>query len=264
MTKFDEQYRDLVFRAIVDGERVVDRTGVGTRKLFGETMRFNLQEEFPAPTLKKLFFESAKKEMFWIYQDQSNDVRLLREKYGVKVWDEWEQKDGTIGHAYGYIIEKHKQIDKLIQGLKENPHGRRHIISLWDIEELPYMSLQPCAFQTIWSVNRGKLNCQLVQRSGDLGLGVPFNTAQYAILVHMVAQCAGLEVGELLHTITDAHVYDNHVEPLKEMLFRPIMRDVKPQLHITNRTQNFYDFLPNDIRLLGYDSHPQIKLEVAV
>jgi thymidylate synthase len=260
---FDEQYRDIVFKAIVDGEKVMDRTGVGTRKLFGQEMRFDLSKEFPAPTLKKLFFESAKKEMFWIYQDQSNDVGLLREKYGVKVWNEWEQEDGTIGHAYGYIVRKFKQLDKLIEGLRSNPHSRRHIISLWDIEELPNMALNPCAFQTIWTVTNGKLNCQLVQRSGDLGLGVPFNSAQYAILVHMVAQCVGLGVGELLHTITDAHVYENHVEPLKEMLFRPIL-DVSPQLHITRRTTDFYQFRPEDILLLGYDSHPHIKMDVAV
>jgi thymidylate synthase len=265
MTKFDEQYRDLVFRAIVDGERVMDRTGVGTRKLFGQTMRFDLQEEFPAPTLKKLFFESAKKEMFWIYQDQSNDVGLLREKYKVNVWNEWELPNGTIGHAYGYIVRKHKQIDRLIEGLRTNPHGRRHIISLWDIEELPNMSLQPCAFQTIWTVTGRKLNCQLVQRSGDLGLGIPFNTAQYAVLVHIVAYVVGLEVGELLHTITDAHVYENHVEPLKEMLFRPIMKDVKPKLVLNPAVnEDFYSFTPEDIVLTGYDSHPHVKLEVAV
>lgn len=265
MTMFDEQYRDIVFKAIVDGQKVMDRTGVGTRKIFGVDMRFDLSKEFPAPTLKKLFFESAKKEMFWIYQDQSNDVRLLRKKYNVTVWNEWEREDGTIGHAYGYIVKKHKQVDKLIEGLKTNPYGRRHIMSLWDIEELPNMSLQPCAFQTIWNVEYGRLNCQLIQRSGDLGLGVPFNSAQYAILVHMVAHCTGLKPGELWHTITDAHVYENHVEPLKEMLFRPIMREVSPQLFVFGQNDyNFYTMKPEDIKLIGYKSHPHIKLEVAV
>ncbi len=264
LTKFDEQYRDIVFRAIADGERVTDRTGVGTRKIFGQEMGFDLQEEFPAPTLKKLFFKSLKGELFWIYVDQSNDVGLLRDKYGVNVWNEWEQEDGTIGHAYGYIVRKHKQIDKLIEGLKTNPHGRRHIISLWDIEELPNMALNPCAFQTIWSVEGNRLNCHLVQRSGDLGLGVPFNTAQYALLTHMVAQTVGLKAGKLWHTIDDAHVYENHVEPLKEMLFRPIMKDVKPQLIVNPFVDNFYDFTPEDIVLEGYDSHPHIPLKVAV
>lgn len=265
MTSFDEQYRDIVFRAIADGERVMDRTGVGTRKLFGQEMRFDLSKEFPAPTLKKLFFESAKKEMFWIYQDQSNDVGLLRDKYGVKVWDEWEQEDGTIGNAYGFIVQKHKQIDKLIEGLKTNPHGRRHIISLWDIEELPNMALNPCAFQTIWNVERGRLNCHLIQRSGDLGLGVPFNSAQYAVLVHMVAHCVDLQPGELWHTIDDAHIYENHVEPLKEMLFRPIMREVNPQLaNLAHTEQDFYKLKPEHFQLIGYNSHPHIRLEVAV
>jgi thymidylate synthase len=270
MTTFDEQYRDIVFRVIADGQKVMDRTGVGTRKLFGQTMRFDLSKEFPAPTLKKLFFESAKKEMFWIYQDQSNDVRLLREKYGVNIWNEWELEDGTIGKAYGFQVAKHKQIDKLLDGLKNDPHSRRHIISLWEISDLPEMSLNPCAFQTIWTVTGNKLNCQLIQRSGDLGLGVPFNSAQYAILVHMVASHVGLEAGELLHTIADAHVYENHVEPLKEMLFRPIIQDVKPKLVLDSyhedfqRPKGFYEFEPEDIHLIGYDSHPHIKLDVAV
>lgn len=265
MTSFDEQYRDIVFRVIADGERVQDRTGVGTRKLFGQTMRFDLQKEFPMCTLKKVPFETLKGEIFWIMQDQSNDVSLLREKYGVNVWNEWELPNGTIGHAYGYIVKKHAQIDKLIKGLREEPHSRRHIISLWDIEELPNMALQPCAFQTIWTVTGDRLNCHLVQRSGDLGLGVPFNTAQYSVLVHMIAQCVGLKPGELLHTITDAHVYENHVEPLKEMLFRPIMQDVSPQIfNLTKFETDFYSLKPENYILRGYDSHPHIKLEVAV
>lgn len=264
MTAFDQQYRDIVFRVITDGFRTSDRTGTGVRKLFGQQMRFDLQKEFPAPTLKKLFFESAKKEMFWIYQDQSNDVNLLREKYKVNVWNEWALDDGTIGKAYGFQVAKHKQLDKLIHGLKTNPYSRRHIISLWEIEDLPHMSLQPCAFQTIWTVTGNRLNCQLIQRSGDLGLGVPFNSAQYAVLVHMIAQVVGLEVGELWHTITDAHVYENHVEPLKEMLFRPIMTDVNPYITMNPYVEDFYDFKPSDITLRGYDSHPHIKMEVAV
>ncbi|UKL30044.1 hypothetical protein [Bacillus phage PK2] len=270
MTAFDEQYRDIVFRAIVDGEKVMDRTGVGTRKLFGQQMRFDLSKEFPAPTIKKLFFKSAVSEMFWIYQDQSNDVRFLREKYGNNVWNEWEMEDGTIGHAYGYIVKKYNQVDNLIHGLKTDPHSRRHIVSLWDIEELPNMALNPCAFQTIWSVKDGKLNCHLIQRSGDLGLGVPFNTAQYAVKTHLIAHEVGLKVGELWHTIDDAHVYENHVEPLKEMLFRPIMKDVKPRLVLDKwseeyqREKGFYEFTPEDVILKDYESHPHVKLEVAV
>lgn len=265
MTTFDEQYRDIVFRVIADGQRVDDRTGVGTRKLFGQEMRFDLQKEFPAPTLKKLFFETAKKEMYWIYQDQSNDVELLQQKYKVRVWDAWKQDDGTIGNAYGYIVRKHKQIDRLIEGLRKNPQGRRHVMSLWDIEELPHMALQPCAFQTIWTVTGNRLNCHLVQRSGDLGLGVPFNTAQYGVLVHMIAQCVGLEPGELWHTIDDAHVYENHVEPLKEMLFRPILTHVKPELQVVKPfIDDFYSLKPEYFILSGYESHPHIRLDVAV
>lgn len=261
---FDEQYRDLLFRVITDGHKVSDRTGVGCRKLFGQEMRFDLSEQFPIPTLKKLFFETAKNEMLWIYQDQSNDVSLLREKYGVNVWNEWELPDGTIGNAYGFTVKKYDQINTLIRDLLNNPFSRRHIMSLWDIEELPNMSLQPCAFQTIWGVIDGRLNCQLIQRSGDLGLGVPFNTSQYAILVHMLAQVTNLKVGELVHTITDAHIYENHIEPLKEMLFRPIMKDVKPQLILSPGITDFYDFKTSDIILTGYDSHPHIPLDVAI
>lgn len=263
MTKFDEQYRQIVFDAI-NGERVLDRTGVGTRKVFGREMRFDLQEEFPAPTLKKLFFETAKKEMFWIYQDQSNDVKLLQEKYGVKVWNEWARPDMTIGKAYGYQVRKHAQIDKLIHKLRTEPHGRRHYMHLLDLGDEADMALAPCAFMTIWNVEKGRLNCQLVQRSGDLGLGVPFNTGQYAVLVHMIAQVVGLEVGVLWHTITDAHVYESHVEPLKEMLFLPIKEEVKPQIEIITDTTDFYEFKPEDIVLTGYDSHPHIHLPVAV
>jgi len=265
MTCFDTQYRNILTKVIQDGEKVMDRTGVGTRKIFGESMRFDLEKEFPAPTVKKLFFESAKKEMFWIYQDQSNDVRVLRDKYGVNVWNEWELEDGTIGNAYGYIVKKHKQIDRLIRELKTDPHSRRHVMSLWDIDELPNMSLQPCAFQTIWSVERGRLNCQLIQRSGDLGLGVPFNTAQYAILVHMIAQVTNLRPGELWHTITDTHVYENHVESLTMMLNdnKPLT-DVSPRVKMNTTTKDFYSIKPEDIVLEGYDSHPHIKLEVAV
>ena len=265
MTYFDIQYQNILTKAINDGEKVTDRTGVGTRKLFGEWMRFDLEKEFPAPTIKKLFFESAKKEMLWIYQDQSNDVRLLRDKYGVNVWNEWELENGTIGNAYGYIIKKHKQIDRLIEGLRNDPNSRRHIMSLWDIEELPNMSLQPCAFQSIWSVKDGRLNCQLVQRSGDLGLGVPFNTAQYAILVHMIAHVTDLRPGELWHTITDAHVYENHVGPLTKMFNenRPLV-NVSPRVKIDTNTKDFYAIKPEEIVLINYESHPHVKLEVAV
>lgn len=263
MTTFDEQYGEIVKNVIEHGYKTPDRTGTGVRKLFGQSMRFDLQKEFPAPTLKKLFFPSAVKEMLWIYQDQSNDVRLLQEKYGVGIWDEWQLEDGTIGHAYGYIVRKHDQVNKLIQGLKENPYSRRHIMSLWDIEELPNMSLQPCAFQTIWTVTGNKLNCQLVQRSGDIALGVPFNSAQYAVLTHMIANEVGLEVGELFHTITDCHIYKNHVEGLELMLSREIMEDVNPQLKI-NKEKSFYEMTPDDIQLIGYDSHPHIPFKVAV
>lgn len=269
MTAFDVQYSKIVSDVIYNGVKTPDRTGTGVRKLFGQQMRYDLQHEFPVPTQKKLFFESAVKEMLWIYQDQSNSVELLREKYGVGIWDEWEREDGTIGHAYGYIVDKHKQIDKLIKNLKNDPYSRRHVMTLWDIEELPNMSLEPCAFQTIWNVTEGKLNCQLIQRSGDLGLGVPFNTAQYAVLTHLIAKQVGLEPGVLWHTITDAHVYENHVEPLLEMLERK-EKPCYPYIEINHwhtdyqRRKNFYEYTPEDIKLRGYRCHPHIKMDVAI
>lgn len=270
MESFDTQYGRIVEEIIHNGTKTPDRTGTGVRKIFGADMRFDLGKQFPAPTQKKLFFDSAVGEMLWIYQDQSNDVQLLRDKYGIEIWDEWEMEDGTIGNAYGYIVRKHKQIDKLIHGLKRNPYSRRHVMSLWDIEELPYMSLEPCAFQTIWTVTDGKLNCQLIQRSGDMGLGVPFNTAQYAVLTHLIAYEVGLEPGVLWHTITDAHVYENHVEPLMEMLSRTPIKGSKPTLEINRwhtdyqRPKTFYEYTLDDIKLEGYKSHPHIKMDVSV
>jgi len=261
----DKQYEELVRKIIQFGSKGQNRTGIPTRKLFGEQFRFDLQKQFPIITKKKMFFESAKKELFWIYVDQSNDVNLLRDKYGVTVWDEWQQADGTIGHAYGYIVRKHKQIDKLIEGLKNDPQGRRHIISLWDIEELPNMALQPCAFQTIWDVDpeTNRLNMQLVQRSGDVGLGVPFNMTQYAILQHMVAHIVGLDVGQFWYTITNAHLYENHVKPISQIFERqtPICH---PHIEIVRDVKDWYDFKPEDIVLHDYVFQPHIPLDVAV
>lgn len=260
----DTQYENLVREIMEEGQWGQTRTGKDCKKIFGLDMKFDLNEYFPIITKKKMFFESAKKELFWIYVDQSNDVTLLKEKYGVKVWDEWAMEDGTIGKAYGYQVREHRQIDRLIDGLKKDPQGRRHMISLWDWNDLQDMALPPCAFQTIWDVSPdGRLNVQLVQRSGDVGLGVPFNMTQYSILLHMVAHVVGLEVGSLWHTITNAHIYEDHMEPLSRIFDREEIH-CRPHIEIIRKVDDWYDFKPEDIVLHGYESHPHISMEVAV
>lgn len=226
-------------------------------------MQFDLSKEFPILTTKFVAFKTAIKEMLWIWQLQSNDVKKLQEM-NCYVWDEWMLEDGTIGKAYGYQIAKYKQLDKLIETLKSNPQDRRMIVTLWNIEDLSEMALQPCAFQTIWDVTDGKLNCMLVQRSGDFLLGIPFNTTQYAVLTHLIAQVTGLKVGLLTHVINNAHVYKNHLEGAKLQLARKNETYEAPKLWINPEIKNFYDFTIDDIKLIDYKHHPTIKMEVAV
>ena len=264
MKTFDEQYKELVRDIIDNGYSSVDRTGVGTRKIFGASFRFrDTVSQFPILECKKTNFESLKKELLWIYQDQSNDVRLLREKYGVNIWNEWERADGTIGDAYGEQVRKHGQLDKLIRGLRELPQGRRHMINLWSWEDLGNMALPPCCFQTIWDVNDGRLNVHVTQRSGDVGLGVPFNVSQYCLLQHMIAQISELEVGEYFHVITNAHLYTDHIEPIQQIFERPSLNS-KPQLVLDKTVSDFYEFQPHSIELKDYQHHPHIKMNVAV
>jgi len=261
MSSADQQYLALVKEVLEHGYYDNNRTGVPTKKVFGKLFAFDLEQEFPILTTKQVFFKTAVKELLWIYVHQSNDVKRLQEM-GVTVWDEWAREDGTIGKAYGYQVRKHRQIDKLIDGLIRDPQGRRHIISLWDLNDLEDMALQPCAFMTMWDVSDGKLNCTLVQRSADLGLGVPFNTTQYAVLVHMIAQVTGLKPGRFHHYLQNAHIYENHFSGLQEQLQREPYP--APQLWLNPEIRNFYDFTPEDIKLIGYQHHPKIELEVAV
>lgn len=193
MSLADTQYLQIIENILDHGYYANNRTGIATYKLPHQVMQFNLAEEFPILTTKFVAFKTAIKELLWIWQLQSNDVRQLQ-AMNVKVWDEWMREDGTIGKAYGYQIAKYKQLDNLLDMLQKDPQSRRMIVTLWNIEDLPDMALQPCAYETLWDVTDGRLNCMLVQRSGDMGLGVPFNTAQYAALVHMIAQVSGLEI----------------------------------------------------------------------
>ena len=179
MSSADTQYLEIVANILDHGTYGQNRTGIATYKLPHQIMSFDLEEEFPILTTKFVAFKTAIKELLWIWQMQSNDVRKLQEM-NVKVWNEWMREDGTIGKAYGYQIAKYKQLDNLIKTIKEDPDSRRMIVTLWNIEDLPDMALQPCAYETLWDVADGRLNCMLIQRSGDMGLGIPFNMAQYA------------------------------------------------------------------------------------
>jgi thymidylate synthase len=172
--------------------------------------------------------------------------------------------DGTIGKAYGYQIRKYKQVDKLLETLKTDPQNRRMIVSLWNIEDLPDMALQPCAYQTLWDVTDGRLNCMLIQRSGDMGLGVPFNMTQYAVLIHLIAQSAGLRPGLFTHVINNAHVYENHVQAMKTQLARRDQAFPAPKLVLNPDVHDFYDFTIDDIALDNYRHLGKLPMEVAV
>lgn len=263
MSKADEQYLDIIENIISDGYYSNNRTGIPTYKLPHQIMQFDLAAEFPILTTKFVAFKTAVKEILWIWQLQSNDVRELQ-KMNCHVWDEWMLPDGTIGKAYGYQIRKYKQVDKLLDTLKNNNQDRRMIVTLWNIEDLPEMALQPCAFQTLWDVSDDKLNCMLVQRSGDMGLGIPFNITQYAVLIHLIAQSVGLKPGIFTHVINNAHIYENHVDILKQQLARRKDALTAPKLLINPDIHDFYRFTPDDIKLDDYKHLGKLAMEVAV
>ncbi len=263
MSLYDKKYLDIVENIINNGYYDKNRTGTNTYKLPHQIMQFNLQKEFPILTTKKVAFKTAVKELLWIFKDQSNDVKKLQEQ-NVHIWDEWEMEDGTIGTSYGYIVEKFSQIDKLIEALKNNPQDRRMMINLWQIPYLDTGALHPCCFLTMWDVTDGHLNCMLVQRSGDMGLGVPFNTTQYAVLTHLIASATNLKVGLFTHVINNAHIYENHVEGLKEQLKRREQSFKAPKLWVDPTVKNFYDFTIENIKLVDYNHLSKISMEVSV
>lgn len=263
MSIYDKKYLDIVEEIIEYGYYDENRTGMNTYKLHHKIMQFNLEKEFPILTTKKVGFKTAVKELLWIFKDQSNDVSLLQEQ-NCHIWDEWADENNTIGTSYGYIVEKYKQIDNLIYALKNNPQDRRMMINLWQIPYLDTGSLHPCCFLTMWDVTDGRLNCMLIQRSGDIGLGVPFNTTQYAVLVHLLAQVTNLKVGTLTHVINNAHIYENHISPLKEQLKNRNNAYPAPTLSINKNIKDFYDFTINDINLLDYQCHSKIAMEVSI
>ena len=274
LTKYDYYYLSIANKILSEGEMRDNRTGIRAISLPHVCITIDLEEDgFPILASKFVGFKTAVKELLWIWQMQSNDVRKLQDM-NVHIWDEWMQEDGTIGKAYGYQLAKYKQVDNLIKTIKEDPTSRRMITTLWNIEDLPEMALQPCAFQTLWNINKGKLNCMLTIRSNDWFLGNPFNVAQYAALVHMIAQVTNYKPGRITVCINDAHIYENHIPQIQEQLGLVDMNEMfdtfitnrlcKPKLVLNEDIKDFYDFTIDDIKLDGYIPGPKIKAEVAV
>jgi thymidylate synthase len=261
LSQIDEQYKKLVMDIIKNGYYAGNRTSDMTKKVFGRTLRFNLQQEFPMLTLKHTGIKTLTQEMLWIYQQGSNDVRWLNER-GIKIWDEWKLEDETIGLAYGYQIRKYDQVNKLIHTLKTNPQSRRMMINLWNVEDLDQMALTPCMFGHIADVNDGRLNWHTTIRSSDVALGLPYNIAQVAVLVHMIAQVTNLQVGELMISITNAHLYEQHFEPLK-VIFKRYPYEA-PTLWLNPKITNFEDFTIDDVKLIGYERHSPIIMRVSI
>lgn len=263
-----KQYLDLVRHVMETGTDKSDRTGTGTRSVFGYQMRFDLSDGFPLLTTKKLHIRSIIYELLWFLRGDTN-VRWLQER-GVRIWDEWADENGDLGPVYGSQWRnwpapdgRHiDQITNLVAQIKARPDSRRHIVSAWNPAEVDNMALPPCHCLFQFYVADGKLSCQLYQRSADIFLGVPFNIASYALLTHMIAEVTGLEVGDFIHTLGDAHIYSNHFEQVKLQLTRDTR--ALPKLKIKTKRSSIFDFEFEDFEIEGYDPHPHIKGEVAV
>jgi thymidylate synthase len=261
-------YEDLLRHTLETGTAKADRTGTGTTSVFGAQLRFDLSEGFPLITTKRVHFKSIAYELLWFLRGESN-VGWLREN-GVTIWDEWADADGELGPVYGVQWRSWPtpsgghidQIAQVIETLKTDPDSRRMIVSAWNVAEIPEMALAPCHALFQFYVADGKLSCQLYQRSADLFLGVPFNIASYALLTHMVAQQAGLEVGDFIWTGGDCHIYDNHVEQVTEQLSREPY--ALPKLRITRTPDSIFDYRYDDFEIVDYVHHPAIKAPVAV
>lgn len=269
-----QQYLQLLEKIIETGAEKNDRTGTGTRSLFGHQMRFDLQQGFPLVTTKKLHLKSIIYELLWFLKGDTN-VEYLQ-KNGVRIWDEWADKNGDLGPVYGKQWRSWEgangktvdQVSELIQQLKTNPDSRRLIISAWNVADLPEMKLMPChcLFQFYTSPpdknGRRKLSCQLYQRSADVFLGVPFNIASYALLTMMIAQVCDMGPGEFVHSFGDVHLYKNHFEQAQLQLTRKPF--ALPQMTLNPAVKNIFDFRFGDFELKNYESHPGIKAVVAV
>ena len=260
-------YEDLLRLVLETGTPKADRTGTGTRSVFGHQMRFDLQQGFPLVTTKRVFLRGLTEELLWFLRGERN-ARTLQDK-GVHIWDEWAAEDGDLGPVYGvqwrsWPTPDGGTIDQLAQvldGLRRDPDSRRHIVSAWNVADIPSMALAPCHAFFQFYVADGKLSCQLYQRSADLFLGVPFNIASYALLTHMVAQQVDLEVGDFVWTGGDCHIYDNHVEQVREQLTRDPFPAPTLRLH---RAPSLFEYTYEDVTIENYQHHPAIKAPVAV
>jgi thymidylate synthase len=263
-----KQYHDLLRHVMETGTVKNDRTGTGTKSVFGHQMRFDLSEGFPVVTTKKLHLRSIIHELLWFLKGDSN-IKYLKEN-GVSIWDEWADENGELGPVYGVQWRswptsdgKHiDQIEKLVNSIKNNPDSRRHIVNAWNVAEVENMALPPCHTMFQFYVADGKLSCQLYQRSADIFLGVPFNIASYALLTLMLAQVCDLKPGDFVHTFGDAHIYSNHFEQVEKQLsreFRP-----PPTMKMNSDIKDLFEFKYEDFELLNYDPHPGIKAPIAV
>ena len=273
-----KQYLDLIKHVIGRGDEKGDRTGTGTKSVFGYQMRFNLQEGFPLITTKKLHLKSIIYELLWFINGETN-IKYLKEN-GVKIWDAWADKNGDLGPVYGsqwrnWNNEKIDQISNLIELIKNNPNSRRMLVSAWNPSVLPdtnkgfdenimngKAALPPCHAFFQFYVSNKKLSCQLYQRSADIFLGVPFNIASYALFTHMIAHVCKLDVGDFVHTFGDAHIYNNHIDQIQLQLSRSPRK--LPELNIKRIVKSIFDFRFEDFEILNYDPHPHIKGKVSV
>ena len=263
-----KQYLDLLQHVLDHGVLKEDRTGTGTHSVFGYQMRFDLQNGFPLLTTKKLHLKSIIHELLWFLKGDTN-VKYLQAN-GVRIWNEWADENGDLGHIYGYQWRSWPdydgghidQIKEAIDTIQNNPDSRRIIVSAWNVADLPQMNLPPCHAFFQFYVANGKLSLQLYQRSADIFLGVPFNIASYALLLMMVAQVTGLEAGDFVHTLGDAHIYNNHIEQVREQLSREPR--ALPTMKLNPNVKSIFDFKYEDIELTDYNPHPHIAGKVAV
>jgi thymidylate synthase len=262
------QYLELLRHVLERGAEKSDRTGTGTKSVFGWQMRFDLAEGFPLVTTKKLHLKSIVHELIWFLRGETN-TRYLKEN-GVTIWDEWADADGELGPVYGkqwrsWTCPDGRTVDQIawvVDEIRRNPNSRRLIVSAWNVADLPRMALQPCHALFQFYVAGGRLSCQLYQRSADIFLGVPFNIASYALLTQMIAQVTGLAPGDFVHTLGDAHLYSNHFEQAREQLAReprPL-----PKLVLNPDVHSLFDFRYEDVAIADYAPHPAIKAPVAV
>ena len=220
--------------------------------------------EFPITTIKPTAWKTGIREMFWIYQAASNDLKVAREQFGIKWWDSWDIGNGTIGSTYGAIVKRLDLMNELLKGIQENPYGRRHIMSLWQEDDLRgEIGLPPCAFQTLWSVRGEYLDCTLIQRSQDILGANNINNTQYVALLMMVAKHCGLKPGKYTHFIQNVHIYNKHVPIAKEFLERPVS-EKQPKLIFEPKSNNFYDFTIDDFKVIDYEPQPKVFIEIAI